>query len=123
MKALICECCGGRIDRGTMTCMMCGTQYKLDEYEHPIRVVEYSQKVETLSSEVIMPRYLVEHMGLEEAMEMSLKEMAQNMAEKMLPLIEFTYGYEPVRQEYVTYGKLKVANPHTKTGGYKEVRW
>ena len=123
MKALICECCGGRIDRATMVCQMCGTAYKLDEYEQPIRIMEYSTKVETLTSRVVLPRYLVEHMGTEDAMEMTLEKMAQQMAKKIMPLVEFTHEYEPINQEYVTYGRLKVANPHTTTGGYKEVRW
>lgn len=123
MKALICECCGGRIDRATMVCQMCGTAYKLDEYEQPIRIMEYSTRVETLSSRVTIPRYLLEHMGEEEAMEMALNEMARNMAKKILPLIEFTHEYDPIHQDYITYGRLRVANPHTTTGGYKEVRW
>lgn len=123
MKALVCECCGGRIDRATMVCQMCGTAYKLDEYEQPIRIMEYSARVETLNSKVSLPRYLVEHMGTEDVMEMTLHKMAQQMAEKIMPLIEFTHEYEPMTQEYVTYGRLKVANPHTTTGGYKEVRW
>ncbi len=123
MKALICECCGGRIDRHTMTCPMCGTQYKLDEYEHPIRVIEYSQRVETLTSRIAIPRYVVEHMETEDVMEMTLRQMAQQMAEKIMPLIEFTHEYDPVHQDHITYGVLRVANPHTTTDGYKEVRW
>lgn len=121
MKALICECCGGRIDRATMVCQMCGTAYKLDEYEQPIRIMEYSTRVETLNSRVAIPRYLVDHMETEDVMEMTLHKMARQMAEKIMPLIEFTHEYEPMTQEYVTYGRLKVANPHTTTGGYKEV--
>ena len=123
MKALICECCGGRIDRATMVCQMCGTAYRLDEYEQPIRIMEYSTKVETLISQVIIPRYIIDGMGEEKAMEMTLKDMARNMAEKILPLIEFAHEYDPAHQEYITYGTLRVANPHTTTGGYKEVRW
>lgn len=123
MKALICECCGGRIDRATMVCQMCGTAYKLDEYEQPIRIMEYSQRVDTISTCVSVPRYLIDSMGEKEAMEMTLHKMAEQMAEKIMPLIEFTHEYEPITQVYTTYGRLKVANPHTTTGGYKEVRW
>lgn len=121
MKALICECCGGRIDRVTMLCQMCGTAYKLDEYEHPIRIIEYSTKVETLACKVTIPRYLVEGMGKNEAMEMTLKKMAHNMAEKIMPLIEFSHEYDPLHQDFITYGVLRVANPHTTNGSYKEV--
>lgn len=123
LKPLICTECGGHIDRATMTCKFCGIQYKLDEYEHPIRIMEYSTRVDTISSRVTIPRYLIEGVGAEKAMEMTLHKMAEQMAEKIMPLIEFTHEYDPVHQDHITYGVLRVANPHTTTGGYKEVRW
>ena len=30
LHALICTGCGGQIDRDTLTCKSCGTQYKYD---------------------------------------------------------------------------------------------
>ena len=121
MKKLVCECCGGIIDRDTLICRSCGVAYKLDEYMHPIRVMEYSTRVETLTGSVRVPSYLVQ--GEEDVtriMEMSLHQMAEQMAHKIMPLIELHHEYDPKTMEYVTYGRLKVANPHT-TGRYREV--
>ena len=122
IKLLKCKCCGGHIDKATLVCNMCGATYILDDDMKPIRVV-YNNDVVTLSSTTIVPREAFYVCDGKDVSEITLEEMAKDLARKILPLIEFTYGYEPVRQEYVTYGKLKVANPHTTTGGCKEVRW
>lgn len=122
MKKLVCECCGGIIDRDTLICRSCGVAYKLDEFMHPIRVMEYSTRVDTLTSCVRVPAYLVrDDKDATTIMEMSLHQMAEQMAEKIMPLIELRHEYEPMTQEYVTYGRLKVANPHTSSCGYREI--
>lgn len=123
MRRLICDGCGGQIDRDTLICNHCGVAYKLDEYEMPIRVVEYAQRVDTFSGCVRVPAYLVKDAkDAEQIMEMSLHQMAKQMAEKIMPLIELQHEFEPATQEYVTYGRLKVANPHTSPRGvYREV--
>lgn len=121
MRRLICDGCGGQIDRDTLVCKHCGVAYKLDEYEMPIRVMEYSTKVETFSGCVRVPSYLVEDAkDAEQIIEMSLQQLAKQMAKKIMPLMEFQHEYDPRSCEYVTYGRLKVANPHT-TERYREV--
>ena len=124
MRRLVCESCGGQIDRDTLVCKHCGVAYKLDEYEMPIRIMEYSTKVETLSSCVRVPSYLVEAgMDAEQIMEMTIHQMAEQMANRIMPLMEFQHEYDPRSCEYVTYGRLKVANPHTTRPmtGFKEI--
>lgn len=124
MRKLVCDSCGGHIDQSTLICNHCGVAYRLDEYEMPIRVMEYSTRVETLSGCVRVPAYLVrDEKDAKDIMEMSLHKMAEQMAIKIMPLIELHHEFEPRTCEYVTYGRLKVANPHTTTplSSYREV--
>lgn len=111
LKPLICTGCGGHIDRQTLTCKSCGTAYRLDDNFMPVRIELKRGDVVTLCNEVHIPReYVIGNKDV--AMEMTLKEMAKNMAEKILPLIEYETEYDMRRNMYVTHGRLRVVDPH-----------
>jgi hypothetical protein len=89
---------------------MCGTQYVLDENMRPVRLEVTQCKLVTIGSSVTIPGYsLMDHP--KECTEYTLREMAVSMAEKLLPLMEFQTMYEPMHNEYVTYARLRVAEP------------
>lgn len=113
LKPYICTGCGGHIDRETLVCRSCGTAYRLDDDMIPVRLVTSNLEFVTLGGMAILPKeYLV--CEPDKAMEYTLHEMAKNMAEKILPLIEFQTEYDIAHNEYKTYGRLRVAKP---TGG------
>lgn len=120
LKPMICECCGGHIDRVSLTCKMCGTPYRLDEECKPIRVVQYDSKIETISGCIRLPSYMVVS-NPEEAMRFSLNQLAEKMVEKMMPLLEYEQSYDHRSMEYVTYGRIRVAVPHTRGSGHLEI--
>jgi len=110
LKPLICDKCGGQIDRVTLTCKMCGTQYVLDENMKPVRLEVSECRLVTIGSCVAIPKYsLADHP--EECTEYTLRELASKMAEKILPLMELQSMYDPKYNEYVTYARLRVAEP------------
>ena len=112
LELLQCKTCGGHIDRDTLTCNSCGSIYRLNDDFQPVRIEVGNMKVETLTGRAITPREAIYVLGEEKACEMTLKEMATNMAEKLLPFIEYHTEFDPAVNEYITHGRLRVANPH-----------
>lgn len=112
LKPLICTGCGGHIDRQTLVCKMCGTAYRLDDNFMPVRIEVRKGDIRVFESCIQLPREFVLDMGADEMSKMTLKEMAKNMAEKILPLIEYQTEYDMRREMYVTHGRLRVVDPH-----------
>jgi len=112
LELLQCKACGGHIDRDTLTCNHCGAMYRLDDDNIPVRIEVSRMHIETLTGCVITPREAVYVLGEEKACEMTLREMAKDMAEKLLPFIEYHQEFDFKHNEYVTHGRLRVANPH-----------
>lgn len=113
LEFLQCKACGGHIDRDTLTCNHCGAMYRLNEEFQPMRIEVSQMKIDTLHSKTVVPSYYVAKYG-EEVMKHTLNEMAHNMAQKILPLIEFQTEFDVAHNEYVTYGRLRVVNPHKR---------
>ena len=111
LKPLVCSQCGGHIDRETLICNACGIAYRLDDNDMPVRIELCKAGTVTLSGSVMLPReYLLDS---NEIAEISLQKMAKQMAEKILPLIEYTTEFDIYTNSYVTYGRLRVIDPHT----------
>lgn len=112
LELLQCKTCGGHIDRDTLTCQSCGAMYRLNDDNIPVRIEVSHMRIETIVGSVITPREAVYTLGNEKACEMTLKEMASRMAERLLPFIEYQTEFDPLVNEYRTYGRLRVANPN-----------
>lgn len=115
IKPLVCPNCAGHVDRATLTCNMCGLQFQMDSEEH-LLVVHYEQaKMHTLAGKVITEPYLLRDIKdpdkLEFVTEEIMIEMARKMAMQILPLIEYQTEYNPNFGTFVTYGRLRVAEP------------
>lgn len=120
LQPLRCESCGGLIDRSTMVCQMCGTAYKFDYDEtdvRPIRISEFQHRMEVRQGTVIVPEYFM-NTDPEKCMEYALREMAKQMAEKLLPFIEYRQEYNPRLCEYEIQGRLMVADMKTPAMRY-----
>lgn len=122
LKPMKCECCGGIIDKASMTCQMCGIAYEFDDQMQPIKIVEYSTKVETLKGTVLMPaEFMISNP--KECSHYALEKMAHEMASHLLPFIEYSVEFSPELREYTINGRLRVANPHETRmrGNYHEI--
>lgn len=110
LNALICKGCGGQIDRDTLTCKSCGTQYKYDGDGKMITIEQFDRKTVYINGSIAVPAYLVKD-DPQMAMEMTLKEVAQEMVKKIIPLIEWQTRFEPHTMEYITHARIGVAEP------------
>ncbi len=113
LEKLQCTSCGGRIDRLTLTCQMCGMQYRLDEEDRPIRLEVSHLNFVNLGTSMRVPAYALKSENTEDIMKYTLTELAHNMAEKILPLMEFQTEFDIAHQDYVTYARLRVAEPNS----------
>ena len=116
LQKLQCSECGGRIDGKTLECQMCGMQYKLEESEYGFRlgrVEVYNGKFVTLHGCVGIPAYIAHELGAEKACEMSIKQLAQNMAPHIMPLMEYYNEFDPYMQMHKTFCEIRVAEPRS----------
>ena len=111
LQPMTCVCCGGIIDRATMTCTMCGVPYRFDD-EHRLRIIQSDLHFDVLQGQIMLPSFYVEH-DPQQAMEIGLHHMAEQMAEKLLPFIEYRQSFDPCHQEYSLHGRIRVANPNS----------
>lgn len=111
LQRLQCDNCGGRIDRASLTCTSCGMQYEKDKNE-PImlRVISEQRRTEVLSGTVLIPDEFM-RVEPEKAIEYAVKEMANQMAERLIPFIELEWSRDFMRHQTGIYGRLRVARP------------
>lgn len=110
LKALICTKCGGRINRGTMECMYCGTQYKLDDQE-VLHIARFDPKMDVLGCTVTLGSELMDIMGETEFCEVALKTLAEKMARQMLPLTTIRWSMDPLHRQVHLQGKIRAIRP------------
>ncbi len=92
MDKYICQCCGGKIDRETMTCEYCGTQYK-KENDNVFRIEHCTLPVREVATCVnITDNYRMTH---NEIMEIAIHRAATDLAKAIAPFCEYSAEHDP----------------------------
>lgn len=112
LEKLQCQCCGGIIDRQTLTCNSCGMQFRVTNEGQIVFIETSHAKLSTVMGKVVLPREIVVD-NTEMAMKMGLSKLAECLTEQIMPLVEFQQEYDPCRMEYVLHGSIRVAEPNT----------
>lgn len=112
LTALICDCCGGQIDRTTLTCRSCGTQYR-QRRDGLLEIIQSDRPIKFISEGIIVPRFMVDD-NPEKAMEYSLHQLAEKLAERIMPLAEWVHEFAPEDQSYHLYMRIGVAEPRNR---------
>ena len=116
-KGYRCANCGNMLsiseaNKGILRCDCCGSEYRINDEITPLMIESIPYKYRTIGSRVEIPReYLFENS--ERIFELSLHEMARNMADKLVPLMSLEVSYDPMKMEHILYGNIKVAVPDT----------
>ena len=113
-----CSNCGKMLpistaSKGIVTCDCCGSQYKIkDSYLEPMRIITSHINFTTVEGRVVIPDYILRDVGDRTSfMEMTLQNMAKNLAEKLVPLMKLETNYDARRMEWNLYGSLQVGVP------------
>ena len=114
MEPLICKQCGAAINRSTMRCEYCGTQYKI-ENQLPVRVYVDRPQVQTLEAELSMGKEFVAGVSEKELHSFVSHNIAMKLAEALEPNVEYMVrADDPIFGLYVVRGRVRILPP-----GYK----
>lgn len=117
LQKLQCDQCGGRIDGVTLTCQSCGMQYRLNE-DFTLGRIEVSHlNFITIGGSVAVPAYVLNSADAKTFSEMTLTKMAEAMAYKILPFMEFQSMFDIRHNEIQTCARVRVAEPVVKSYG------
>lgn len=111
MRTYKCECCGGDINRATMRCEYCGTQYKEDYNDSIIRVETYHNPVDHYTAMIKFDSDQVDCLGAERVSEIAMHELTHKLADCIAQNMVMTHRYEPSSQLHYIRGDIKVIRP------------
>lgn len=109
MNKLICQCCGGRINRHSYRCEYCGTQY--EEFNNYIRIATYNPGCQVLRSKMEIPKEEVEYMGAQNAAEYMSKRLSKNLADALAPYMTMETEFDPRTMRQIVTASVRVINP------------
>lgn len=112
IEKYVCQCCGGRIDRISMTCEYCGTRYK-EAYADIIRIETFQNPIETLRAEVVLDRYELEALG-SHAGEYVRHRISERIADALADLTKYDCEFDMNSRFYRVRGITKVVIPKDK---------
>lgn len=109
LKPYICPQCGGKVNRATLICEMCGTAFK----EEPglMRIVVDRPGVHVLQANHIIGNEMLGALGLKEASEMCIRRLAAEFAESIAPFMNVETEWEPRTNQTMIRARLRVIDP------------
>ena len=105
----ICPCCGGRVNRTSLTCEYCGTEFK-EENHTLIKVETFQNPVVTLAAGMRISHHDL-YRSPKELSEYAIKRLANQFAECIAPYMDVEYRFDPWDASYVLEAKIKIVNP------------
>ena len=117
LRKLICDNCGGHIDKYSLTCLSCGTQYQKEEqYPEVLRIVTERARTELLQCSVLIPDEFL-YLDDKQAIEYAVNEMSRRFSTKLLPFIELEMSKRIATCETALDGRLRVVYPNKSSLG------
>lgn len=114
-KAYICQCCGGTINRATMKCEYCGTEYEKNNDQVHLRIETFRNPVETLACQVGITDEDMMALGPEAASKLAMQKMCRQLSECLVPFIDMRVEHDPCTRIHHLEGRLKIVRPVNHT--------
>ena len=111
MEQLKCPNCGGNVDRERMICPYCGTQFKREHDPNILRIETYNPRTRVLETKVMFSEHELNMLGIENASEIMVHEMAKKIANSLVPFMEVKTSYDPQRFEHILRARVRVLEP------------
>ena len=110
LKNLTCSCCGGTINRSTMKCEYCGTEYEIKNDIPIIRIEKFNNTVKEYKACV-----LVNDCDISIGGDAYMKYALQKLCEKMMPAVmegmRVRICQDPANLQTQVEGSLKIVVP------------
>jgi len=110
-KAYICQCCGGTINRTTMKCEYCGTEYEKIDDQIYLRIETFQNPVETLACQVGITNDEMMALGPEAASKLAMQSICRQLSECLMPFINMRVEHDPSAGIHHLEGRLKIVRP------------
>ena len=107
--AMICKCCGGKINTYNMRCEYCGTSY--DHNVPTYRIETYQAPVDHFSACFAMDMDTIMKLGAERASKICLEHLANELSKAIMNDIKMTSEYRPVTDQRIVRGDIKLIRP------------
>lgn len=112
LKPYICTQCGGRVNRATLVCEMCGTQFKDDSGGAGVIKIDVVRPgVRTLVQSREVPREMIYSMPPHDFSEMILRSMAKELADNIIPFMDVQTAEDPIRGAMYVRSRIRVLDP------------
>ena len=106
MKPLICQCCGGHIDRRTMMCPYCETQYNGKLEPVPVIADYEPDGYQTIQATVYVDELTFRNQEI--AMKTVYEQLYEEMMKQMSQYVEVTEQVDCRRFRRIIRGRLKI---------------
>lgn len=104
--ALICQRCGGKINRSTYICEYCGTAYKCND--NYLKIVNIRPGVRVLGASRKITDEMFSMYGAKELSEIVIKELAQEMSDALIPCMDVKLIDSPLDRSKILNARLRV---------------
>lgn len=110
LKNLTCVCCGGRINRATMKCEYCGTEYKLNGDIPTIRIESFQNPIREYKACVLVDDYLL-YKGGDSYMQYALQKLCEEMMPAVMSGMRIRTETDHITNKVRIDGSLRVVLP------------
>lgn len=118
LKALICERCGAQIDRKTMKCSYCGTEYIIKD-DRVVRIETFTNPVRTIRAKSTIDAFSAARVkDLPDYMEFCVKELAHKMADAIYESMQIRVTENSIDHGYDIESEIRVIVPERTSGTF-----
>ena len=111
LKPYVCTQCGGKVNRNTLICEMCGTRFKDMSTPELIRLEVERPGVHVLQSGFAVDKCLSEQIGATEISRIVIERMSHALADAIAPYMDVKWEDVPWQNEIRVRGRIRVLDP------------
>jgi len=108
LKPYICPQCGGKVNRATLVCEMCGTQFREDA---PYKLIIERPGVRVLGISRVIDNEMMRHGDPQELSEYVLREIARDFTSCIMPFLDVRSEQDQYKDQTILSARLRVVEP------------
>ena len=106
---MICKCCGGKIDRGSLKCDFCGVEYEVTP--KPLHIETFQNPVEHFQAKFVAAHEIFYKMEPEEISEIAVRQLVKQLS-KSIPICMQVTKHDNLRDYCTEYkGDIRMIRP------------
>lgn len=117
MNKYICPCCGGKINRISMTCEYCGTGFN-EVHDNLIRIETFQNPVRTFEAKISVPDSWFIEFGIESVSELAVEGLVRELSKSIAPMMQVYSEHDLGTRSNIFSGRIKIIQP-VNSGGIK----